>query len=102
MLMAAVGVTLESLFCPPIAIKGLKVLDKALFTKRVTVPAIILPAKKTALFLRHLKDVVLHVTGIRKFAFRANESERVREKEREIRITLTVSCFNIVAPSVTN
>lgn len=83
---------LERIFNPPEVVRGLTVLDKCLFNKRVTVPAIAVPVKECTSFLSHFKDHVLKVPGIKKFVTPSrppplceekNENEKVRQEIRQ-------------------
>jgi tRNA (guanine37-N1)-methyltransferase len=69
--------SLEEIFGPPLCVRGLKKLDKSLFTKTINVPAISLPTKKCSQFLKHFKNRVLKFPGVKKITDGSNENERL-------------------------
>jgi hypothetical protein len=76
--------SLEEIFGPPLCVRGLKKLDKSLFTKTINVPAISLPTKKCSQFLKHFKNRVLKFPGVKKITDGSNENERVWDIDSNI------------------
>ena len=68
---------LDEIFAPPESVRGLKELDRSLFMKVVTVPAISTPAKQCSHFLQRLKCHVLKYPGVKKIISGSSENERV-------------------------
>ena len=77
----ALSQPLESFFSPPEGVRGLTKLDKSLFYKKVTLPAIRIPAEKTSAFRKNFSKETLKTPEIKTVqAVPASESEKVREK----------------------
>ena len=76
----ALSQPLESFFSPPEGVRGLKKLDKSLFHKRVTLPAVRIPAEKTSAFRKNFSKETLKTPEIRTIqAVPSSEREKVRE-----------------------
>ena len=60
--------SVEAFFAPPQAVRGMQTLDRSVFRREITLPAIRLQEVAQATkFLQSLKDTVLRYPGIKKF-----------------------------------
>ena len=64
-------------FLPPEAVRGMKVLSRDLFERRVVVPALIIPPQQCSDCVQRFKSVLLRQTGVKRF-LDASEGGEVR------------------------
>ena len=64
-------------FLPPAAVRGMKVLSREIFERRVVVPALIMPPKECSNCVRRFKSLLLKQTGVKRL-LGATEGGEVR------------------------
>lgn len=58
--------SLDTFFAPPDSVRGMKVLDRAAFSREISLPSVCVPASLCSDFLKRFKHVVLSYPNIKR------------------------------------